>query len=72
MLLSPCYLNFYSDLGNLAELERLNIDNCIECGVCSYSCPAKLPLVQKFRLSKLELSKQRRAAKERKEGGKPQ
>ena len=67
MLLSPCYLNFYSDLGNLAELERLNIDNCIECGVCSYSCPARLPLVQK-----LELSKQRRAAKERKEGGKPQ
>lgn len=69
MLLSPCYLNFYCDLGNLAELERLNIDNCIECGVCTYSCPAKLPLVQKFRLSKLELGKQRRAARERKEGG---
>ena len=69
MLLSPCYLNFYCDLGNLAELERLNIDNCIECGVCTYSCPAKLPLVQKFRLSNLELGKQRRAARERKEGG---
>ena len=58
------------------ELERLNIDNCIECGVCSYSCPpaTKLPLVQKFRPSKLELSKQRSSAAKRireKEGGKP-
>ena len=26
--------------------------NCIECGVCSYSCPAKRTLVQSMKLAK--------------------
>lgn len=30
----------------------LGVANCMECGVCSYVCPAKRPLVQAFRLAK--------------------
>ena len=26
--------------------------NCMECGSCSYSCPAKKPLVQSMRAAK--------------------
>lgn len=34
---------------------RTGVMNCIECGVCSYSCPAKRPLVQAMRLAKKEI-----------------
>ncbi len=69
MQLAPLYLNFYSDMDQLEDLERLHLDTCIECGACTWSCPAGIPLVQKFRLGKLELAKQRRAAKMRQEEG---
>jgi electron transport complex protein RnfC len=29
--------------------ERLGMDACIECGVCSYVCPSKLPLLTGIR-----------------------
>ena len=34
---------------------KLGVLNCIECGACSYSCPAKRPLVQAMRLAKKEI-----------------
>ncbi len=34
---------------------KLGVMNCIECGVCSFSCPAKRPLVQAFKLAKKEI-----------------
>ncbi len=37
------------------EVFKLGIMNCIECGVCSFSCPAKRPLVQAFKLAKKEI-----------------
>jgi electron transport complex protein RnfC len=36
----------------LDELERLNIMDCMECGSCAFTCPGKLPLVEKFRMGK--------------------
>ena len=39
----------------IKELDRLHIMDCIECGSCSFTCPGKLPLVEKFRKGKKEL-----------------
>ena len=38
--------------GNAEELKRLRVDICMECGCCSYVCPAGQPLVQNNKLSK--------------------
>ena len=45
------------ELNNPEELVKLKINLCMECGVCSYVCPAKRPLVQNNRLAKAELKK---------------
>lgn len=34
------------------DLNSLNINYCMECGCCSYVCPAKRPLTQTMRLAK--------------------
>ena len=34
------------------ELQRLNVLDCIECGSCAFTCPGKLPLVERFRKGK--------------------
>ncbi len=38
-------------------LEGLNVFDCIECGACSFACPARVPLVQYIKLAKIELKK---------------
>lgn len=38
--------------------DKYNLQNCIECAACSYSCPAARNLVQSFRLGKAELQAQ--------------
>jgi len=35
------------------------IDNCVECGSCTYGCPANIPLVQYIKVGKAELQKRR-------------
>lgn len=37
---------------DFVKVNALGVMNCMECGVCSYVCPAKRPLVQAFRLAK--------------------
>lgn len=44
---------------DLEALEKLGLGICMECGCCSYVCPAKRPLVQNNKLAKVAL----RAAK---------
>ncbi len=51
--------------GNTEELKRLRVDICMECGCCSYVCPAGQPLVQNNKLSKALL---RDLAMKKKEG----
>lgn len=43
------------ELDQPEELEKLKVNLCMECGVCSFICPAKRPLVQNNRLAKAEL-----------------
>ena len=52
MRLQPLYLYRYVNAGRLEELERLHIMDCMECGSCSFTCPGKLPLVERFRKGK--------------------
>lgn len=54
----PMHLN-PSRLGLLARKERFeemeaafHLNDCFECGSCSYVCPANIPLVQYFRVAK--------------------
>ncbi len=37
------------------QLRALNVDLCMECGCCSYVCPAKRPLIQTNKLAKAKL-----------------
>ena len=60
MRLQPLYLYRYVNANRLDKLEKLNLMDCMECGCCSFTCPGKLPLVEKFRLGKKML---REAAK---------
>ena len=53
------------------KLEKLKVNLCMECGCCSYVCPAKRPLVQTNKLAKNVLrsyqeKKKAEAEKERK------
>ena len=50
--LQPLYLYRFVNAGRLDELERLNLVDCMECGCCAFTCPGKLPLVERFRTGK--------------------
>ena len=52
MRLQPLYLYRYVNAGRLDQLERLNLLDCMECGSCAFTCPGKLPLVERFRAGK--------------------
>lgn len=41
------------------NLNSLNVNYCMECGCCSYVCPAKRPLTQTMRLSKAILRREK-------------
>ena len=62
MGLIPTYLATYAHFGRIPELERLSVNDCIECGCCAYICPTRNPMVQLgSKLGKAEAA----AAKER-------
>ena len=46
--------------GKCAEAIGHNIEDCVECGACSYECPAKIPLFQWIKIGKEEVLKLRR------------
>lgn len=47
----PAFAKAYL-LKDCEALEKLKVNLCMECGVCSYVCPAKRQLVQRNRLAK--------------------
>ncbi len=53
--LSPCDIAAAYERGDGAALERLKVNLCMECGCCSYICPAKRNLVQTNKLAKVAL-----------------
>jgi H+/Na+-translocating ferredoxin:NAD+ oxidoreductase subunit C len=59
--LQACPINLNpSELGLLAAKrrydvmeEKYHLNDCFECGCCSYVCPSNIPLVQYFRIAKV-------------------
>ncbi len=45
---------------NLAKIKNLNILSCLECGCCTYECPAKIRVTDYCRLGKAKLLAQKR------------
>lgn len=52
MHLMPMYIDAFALEGKIDVLETYRPTLCMECGCCSYVCPAKRPLVQSIRLAK--------------------
>ena len=57
MGLEPYLLYKLSKIALYDRTERERITDCIECGSCAYTCPAKLPLLDYIRLGKTETMK---------------
>ena len=51
--------------GDVEALLGLKVNLCMECGCCSYICPAHRPLVQTNRLAKAKIAEYRRAQKQK-------
>ena len=66
MHLQPLYMYRFGNCENIAQLQRLNLMDCMECGCCAFTCPGKLPLVESFRRSKALLRAAQMNAKEEK------
>ncbi len=60
LCLQACPINLNpSELGMLADKRRYDVmeeqyhlNDCFECGACSYVCPSNIPLVQYFKIAK--------------------
>jgi electron transport complex protein RnfC len=55
------------DLGVYQKFERAQTErvmDCIECGSCSYVCPADRPLLDYIRLDKIRVGEMIRKAKQ--------
>ncbi|MBU1026835.1 MAG: electron transport complex subunit RsxC [Candidatus Margulisbacteria bacterium] len=55
MSLMPTRLAAYAEYGNYSEFDDWGGMDCIECGCCSFICPANIPLVQWIKYGKLKL-----------------
>ena len=59
MTLYPSMVETTLRVGDKEKLNSLNINYCMECGCCSYVCPAKRPLTQVMRTAKAEIRRQK-------------
>ena len=57
-------------LDSAVDLQTRCVDLCMECGCCSYVCPAKRHLVQTNKLAKAKLREYLAKKKAEKEGAK--
>lgn len=70
MQLEPLELSNAADRGDIDTLKAYYIMNCMECGCCSFICPAKRHLVQNIRLGKALVNKAKREQIAASKGGK--
>ena len=64
MSLSPVVMNTALNADDLDEAIGTGILDCIECGSCSYVCPARIKLTQRFRVGKQRLKNKQQLTKE--------
>ncbi|MGN0150670.1 MAG: electron transport complex subunit RsxC [Clostridia bacterium] len=60
MQLMPLKLADAAKKGDTETAEKYNVLECIECGLCSYICPANKNLLQHIRMIKPEVMKKKR------------
>jgi len=53
--LMPNYYYIYGGIGEWEMMDSFNVMDCIECGTCSFVCPARIPHVQYIRLGKARI-----------------
>jgi electron transport complex protein RnfC len=70
MRLSPVVVNNALNAGDLDEAVNTGLLDCIECGSCSYVCPASIKLTQRFRAGKQALRNLQQLTKEAQEKAK--
>ena len=63
MHLMPNYLYAFAKDGQLDRCVEFDIMGCVECGSCSYDCPADVPIVQTIRAAKGKINEEQRARK---------
>jgi len=63
MFLLPSKLGILCEHHRFEDAKNLGLLDCMECGCCTYVCPAGRPMVHMFKFAKMELQKQ--AQKER-------
>ena len=63
--LMPADIENAFELGKIEDLAALKVNLCMECGCCSYICPARRPLVQTNKLAKARLAAHINAQKEK-------
>lgn len=71
--LMPCEIETAFRLGKTERLAELKVNLCMECGCCSYGCPAHRPLVQTNKMAKAQVAvwkAAQKAAQEQKEAAK--
>ena len=56
-------MNVYGKAEDLDGSLACGAMDCIECGSCAYVCPARIPLVAQFRLTKSKIQAKRAADK---------
>lgn len=61
--LLPTNLAKFTERGMWAEAENYHALDCIECGCCSYVCPAHIPLTQHIRVAKSHIIELRKKNK---------
>ncbi|NDV60631.1 electron transport complex subunit RsxC [Bacteroides sp. 519] len=63
MGLEPYLLSVLAEKGDFERMETERIMDCIECGSCQFTCPAKLPLLDYCRLGKSKVGAMIRSRK---------
>ena len=63
MNLEPVFMYMYYSKGDYANMEKYHVNDCFECGSCSFNCPARMPLTHAFKTAKLMI--QAKAAAEK-------
>ncbi|MCQ8877660.1 electron transport complex subunit RsxC [Pseudoalteromonas shioyasakiensis] len=56
--LLPQQLQWFAKSKEYDKLKEYNLFDCIECGACAYVCPSEIPLVQYYRVAKVEIKEQ--------------
>ena len=70
MKLQPVMMDKLIRAKRFEEADKIGVLNCIECGACTYVCPAKRLLTQSFRAGKRIVNIRRRQVKQREDAEK--